>query len=68
VHTDAFTPGQRVLVIDDVLATGGTAEAAALLVEKAGAQVTAIEVVLELAFLDGRTRLADRPVNAILTV
>jgi adenine phosphoribosyltransferase len=68
VHTDAFTAGQRVLVIDDVLATGGTAEAAALLVEKAGAQVTAIEVVLELAFLDGRTRLADRPVNAILTV
>jgi adenine phosphoribosyltransferase len=68
VHTDAFEPGQRVLVIDDVLATGGTAEATALLVERAGAVVAAIEVVLELAVLEGRKRLADRPVNAILTL
>ena len=68
VHTDAFEPGQRVLVLDDVLATGGTAEACAQLVERAGATVAAIEVVLELAFLEGRSRLADRPVNAILTV
>ena len=68
VHTDAFEPGQRVLVLDDVLATGGTAEACAQLVERAGATVAAIEVVLELAFLDGRQRLVDRPVNAILTV
>lgn len=68
VHTDAFLPGQRVLIIDDVLATGGTAEATAALVERAGAVVTAIEVVLELAFLEGRRRLGDRDVNAILTV
>ena len=68
VHTDAFEPGQRVLVIDDVLATGGTAEATALLVERAGAEVAAIEVVLELAFLEGRKRLGNRPVNAVLTV
>jgi adenine phosphoribosyltransferase len=68
VHTDAFTPGQRVLVLDDVLATGGTAEATCALVERAGAEVAAIEVVLELAFLNGRERLADRPVNAIVTV
>ncbi|MDC5695687.1 adenine phosphoribosyltransferase [Intrasporangium calvum] len=68
VHTDAFEPGQRVLVIDDVLATGGTAEATAALVERAGAEVTAIEVVLELSFLGGRERLGDRDVNAILTV
>ena len=68
VHTDAFEAGQRVLVIDDVLATGGTAEATALLVERAGAKLAAIEVVLELAFLEGRKRLADRPVNAILTL
>jgi len=68
VHTDAFEAGQRVLVIDDVLATGGTAEATALLVERAGAKVAAIEVVLEIAFLEGRKRLAHRPVNAILTV
>ena len=68
VHTDAFQPGQRVLIIDDVLATGGTAEATAVLVERAGAVVTAIEVVLELAFLEGRKRLGDRNVNAILTL
>jgi adenine phosphoribosyltransferase len=68
VHTDAFRPGQRVLIIDDVLATGGTAEATAVLVERAGAVVTAIEVVLELAFLHGRKRLGDRNVNAILTL
>jgi adenine phosphoribosyltransferase len=68
VHTDAFAPGQRVLVLDDVLATGGTAEACAQLVERAGATVVAIEVVLELGFLDGRSRLAGRVVNAILTV
>ncbi|GAA2166141.1 adenine phosphoribosyltransferase [Humibacillus xanthopallidus] len=68
VHTDAFEPGQRVLVLDDVLATGGTAEACAQLVERAGASVAAIEVVLELGFLDGRSRLAGHVVNAILTV
>jgi adenine phosphoribosyltransferase len=68
VHTDAFEPGQRVLVVDDVLATGGTAEATVQLVERAGAQVVAVEVVLELAFLGGRERLTGRPVNAILTV
>ena len=68
VHTDAFEPGQRVLVLDDVLATGGTAEATIQLVERAGARVAAVEVVLELAFLKGRERLAGRPVNAILTI
>jgi adenine phosphoribosyltransferase len=68
VHTDAFQPGQRVLIIDDVLATGGTAEATAVLVERAGAVVTAIEVVLELSFLEGRKRLGGRDVNAILTL
>jgi adenine phosphoribosyltransferase len=68
VHTDAFEPGQRVLVLDDVLATGGTAAACAQLVERAGASVAAIEVLLELGFLDGRSRLTGHVVNAILTV
>lgn len=68
VHTDAFEAGQRVLVIDDVLATGGTAEATCALVERAGATVVAIEVVLELAFLDGRSRLGNRTVHSVLTV
>jgi adenine phosphoribosyltransferase len=68
VHTDAFHAGQRVLVLDDVLATGGTVEAAVQLVERAGADVVAIEVLLELGFLRGRQRLAGRPLNAILTI
>ena len=57
VHTDALVAGQRVLVVDDVLATGGTAVAAAELVRSLGAEVAAVAVVLELAFLDGRSRL-----------
>ncbi|OFE14513.1 adenine phosphoribosyltransferase [Humibacillus sp. DSM 29435] len=68
VHTEAFAPGQRVLVLDDVLATGGTAHACCLLIERAGAQVAAVEVVLELGFLGGRDRLRGRVVNAVLTL
>jgi adenine phosphoribosyltransferase len=68
VHEDAFVPGQRVLVVDDVLATGGTAEATLALVERAGGVVAGFTVLLELAFLAGRQRLAGRPVHALLTV
>jgi adenine phosphoribosyltransferase len=68
VHADSFSPGQRVLVIDDVLATGGTAAAACELVESAGAVVAGVDVVLELGFLAGRGKLGQRPVHAILTV
>ncbi len=68
VHEDAFVAGQRVLVVDDVLATGGTAAATLELVERAGATVAGFSVVLELAFLHGRERLAYRPVHALLTV
>ncbi len=68
VHTDAFATGQRVLVVDDVLATGGTADATLGLVERAGGTVAGLCVVLELGFLDGRTRLAGRDVHALLTI
>jgi adenine phosphoribosyltransferase len=68
VLTDAFVPGERVLVIDDVLATGGTARASADLVRRTGARVAGLAVLLELSFLNGRDRLAELPVSALLTI
>ncbi|MGH3793345.1 MAG: adenine phosphoribosyltransferase [Pseudonocardiaceae bacterium] len=64
----SLRPGQRVLVVDDVLATGGTVAATCALVERAGAQVSAVAVVLEIAPLRGRERLAGRPLHALLTI
>lgn len=63
VHTDAANPGERVLVVDDLLATGGTAEAAGLLVRQLGAQVVHCAVIIELVDLGGRTRLEDQHFN-----
>jgi adenine phosphoribosyltransferase len=67
LHADAITPGQRVLVVDDVLATGGTLEAAISLVEQAGGVVAAVSVVVELAALGGRQRIAPHAVHALWT-
>jgi adenine phosphoribosyltransferase len=68
VHTDAFAPGDRVLIVDDVLATGGTAAATAKLVRRGGAVVAGIVVLLELGFLAGRGKLPDLPVRSLLAV
>jgi len=65
MHRDAVGPGDRVLVVDDVLATGGTAAAARTLVEAAGGTVSSLSVLLEIAFLQGRTALGGTPVSAL---
>jgi adenine phosphoribosyltransferase len=67
VHQDAFRPGERVLVVDDVLATGGTAAAAVHLVEHGGATAVGVEVLLELTFLHGRAALPGVAVRAVLS-
>jgi adenine phosphoribosyltransferase len=68
VHVDAFGPGERVLIVDDVLATGGTAAASVNLVRRSGAEVAAVSVLLELGFLGGRARLPDVEVRSLLAV
>jgi adenine phosphoribosyltransferase len=67
VHADALSGGARVLVHDDLLATGGTASAMCELVEKAGAEVVGCGFVIELAFLGGRERLGGRDVRSLIT-
>jgi adenine phosphoribosyltransferase len=59
VHSDAVQPGQKVLIVDDVLATGGTASAAVRLMRKLGADVVGVQVLIELGYLEGRRRLTD---------
>ena len=66
MHQDAVTPGDRILVVDDVLATGGTAEAAGKLARAHGAVVMGFTFLLELTFLAGRKRLANERVEALL--
>jgi adenine phosphoribosyltransferase len=68
VQQDAFERGERVLIVDDVLATGGTVAATVRLITRAGASVTGVSVLMELAFLAARERLPQLPVHAVLTV
>ena len=66
IHTDAVSPGMKVLIADDVLATGGTASACVSLVESLGGRVYGLTFFLELAFLNGRERLAPHPVRSLI--
>ena len=68
IRHDTVQAGDRVLIVDDVLATGGTAAAAVELVRRAGGEVVGLHVLIELGFLDGRARLDGVPVRSLLTV
>ncbi len=67
IHRDAVKKGDRVLIVDDLLATGGTAGAAASLVTRMGAEVVGASFLVELAFLSGRAKLAEIPVFSIIS-
>ncbi|MFQ3582329.1 MAG: adenine phosphoribosyltransferase [Chloracidobacterium sp.] len=66
IHRDAIQPGQRVVIADDLLATGGTAAATVALVEKLGGEVVGLTFLVELTFLGGREKLASYPVTSLL--
>ena len=66
IHKDAIKPGQRVLIVDDVLATGGTAAAVVQLVEKLGGKVAGLAFVIELDFLNGREKLNGYPIHSLV--
>jgi len=67
MHVDALQPGQKVLIVDDLLATGGSARAAVQLAERLGAQVVGLAFVIELAFLEGRSKLQGYDVFSLIT-
>ena len=66
IHTDAIEKGQRILIVDDLLATGGTAKASCNLVEKLGGDVVGLAFIIELTFLNGRDKLKDYEVFSLL--
>ena len=67
MHRDAIQPGDRVLIVDDLLATGGTMAACCRLVSSLGGEIVGVAVLIELAYLNGRSQLQDYPVHTILT-
>ncbi len=66
IHEDAVKPGQRVLIVDDLLATGGTAAATLHLLERQGAKVAGLAFVIELGFLNGRAKLGDHTIRSLV--
>jgi len=66
IHVDALKPGERVLLIDDLLATGGTAAAAAALVDRIGGRILEVAFLIELSFLHGRAKLPGHPVRSLV--
>jgi len=68
LHRDAIAPGERVLLVDDVLATGGTVHATAELVERCGGTTAGVSVLMELGFLDGRAAVGDLALTSLMTV
>ena len=68
IHRDALAPGDRVVIMDDLLATGGTTAAAVELVQGLGAEVIGIAFLVELDFLNGRERIADHPIHSLIHV
>ena len=68
MHRDAIAPGERVLLVDDVLATGGTVAATRQLVEACGGVAVGVAVLMELSFLPGRATIGDLPLHTLLTI
>jgi adenine phosphoribosyltransferase len=68
IHADAVTPGDTVYIVDDVLATGGTAAATCALVERVGGNIAGLAFVVELGFLEGRAKLRDHDILSLITV
>ncbi|MDD5455332.1 MAG: adenine phosphoribosyltransferase [Candidatus Ratteibacteria bacterium] len=66
VHTDAINKGDKILLVDDLLATGGTARGVCKLIEKSGGEIVGISFLIELAFLNGREKLKNYPVHSVL--
>lgn len=66
VHKDAIKPGQKVAIVDDLLATGGTTEAAIKLIEKLGGEVVSAQFLIELEFLNGKEKLKDYHINSLI--
>ena len=66
IHQDAIKPGQKVLIVDDLLATGGTMDASIRLAQKCGAEVVGCSFIIELAFLDGREKIQPIPVRSLI--